>query len=133
MNFKPDRRMNTPAASPCSAEIVLGDLDALLCAVKVRLRLLADGADRLAAASADDGADAHFRCGVLECVDALGQVHVMLAQEIAHRGRLEQLVVDASAVLARATPELAAGLGPTLRMGLPSVSHSPKRLQARAG
>ncbi len=146
MNLQPDGRMNTLAASPRTAEVVLGDLDALLCAVKARLRSLANGADRPAAPVMAEQADAHLRRGVLECVDALGQVHVMLAQEIAHRGRLEQLVIDAAAVLSRASPELVAGLGLTLcvpapvpmpgpmqlQVQAPGVSLPPDRLQARA-
>ena len=146
MNLSSDRSMNPHGASPLPADLALGDLDALLCAVKSRLQTLADGVEWPLAAgleghrlsdhrSGDHGwggdADAHLRNGVLECVHALGQVHAMLALEIAHRCRLEQLVIDAAAVLALATPELVPGLGLTLRMTVPLPPQD--RLEARAG
>ncbi len=107
--------------SQLPSDILLGDLDALFCAVTARLRRIADGSG----APAIDAEDRR-RVGVLECATALDQLHEMLAHEIERRHRLEQLVSDAQAALARTPTELADVLGLTLRV--PPVG----RLLARA-
>lgn len=97
--------------SQLPSEHLLGDLDVMFCAVTARLRRIADG-------SGATGSDAPDRvlAGVLECVTALDQLHEMLAHEVERRRRLEQIVIDAQAALARAPPELVSALGLSLRV-----------------
>ena len=118
--------------SQLSSDIVLGDLDALFCAVTARLRRIADGSTDAGAAPAIDAND-RMRSSVLECVAALDQLHAMLAHEVERRQRLEQIVTNAQAALARAPLELVAVLGITLQV--PPVSRLLARAtkQARAG
>lgn len=101
--------------SQAAAIIVLGDLDALFSAVTARLRGIVHGAGESTAAPVNDASD-RVRTVVLECVSALDQLHVMLAHEVERRERLEQIVVEAQAVLAYAPPEIVAVLGPVLRV-----------------
>lgn len=131
MNLQYDLRFQPPAAAPLPGDIALGDVDSLLCAVKARLRALADGVDRPHAESLADHADAHFRAGVLECVDALTHVHEILLQEIAERRRLAKLVIDAEAALLRGLPCASTGHGMTLHAPMPMPM--PEWQAARAG
>jgi hypothetical protein len=81
-------------------DIGTGDWDALFDAVKVRLRaIVSDPA-------------ASPRTGVLECVEALEQLHVLLAQERAGRSRSEREVFGAQASLTEAFAELVDSLSP---------------------
>jgi len=111
--------------SQLPSDVLLGDLDALFCAVTARLRQIADSPVEATATSVIDAND-RIRAGVLECATALDQLHEMLAHEIERRRRLEQIVTDAQAALAHAPPELVAVLGVALRV--PPIS----RLLTRA-
>ncbi len=82
------------ALADLAPDIGTGDWDTLFDAVKARLRAIV--ADPVAPP----------RTGVLECVEALEQLHVMLAQERAGRSRSEQEVFDAQASLTEAFAEL---------------------------
>jgi hypothetical protein len=94
---------------------LIDDLDAMFCAVKTRLRHIGEGSVEPPAATAIEANDRLCR-GVLECVSALDQLHVMLAQEVDRRHVLELFVSDAQAALARVPPELAPVIGLPLRM-----------------
>ena len=106
--------------SQLPSDILLGDIDALFCAVTARLRCIADGSGTPALDAND-----RVRAGVLECVTALDHLHEMLAHEVERRHRLEKIVNDAQAALARAPPEFVAVLGLTLRV--PPVGRPLKR------
>jgi hypothetical protein len=82
------------ALAELSTDCGTGDWDALFDAVKVRLRTIAG--DPIASS----------RTGVLECVEALEQLHIMLAQERAGRNRTEQEFFGAQASLTEAFAEL---------------------------
>jgi hypothetical protein len=98
------------------SDALLGDIDAMFCAVTARLRrIAAAGTGEASAVQGLDGDD-RLRAGVLECVGALDQLHALLAHEIERRHQLEQIVGDAQAALARSPPELVAMLGVTLRV-----------------
>jgi hypothetical protein len=81
----------------------------LLDAVKARLRLSVDELSELAGPQSQPQPTAvqRTRSGVLECVNALDQLHTTLRRELGRRQRLELEVFDAQAALAQALAELA--------------------------
>jgi hypothetical protein len=114
--------------SQLPSEILLGDIDALFCAVTARLRCIADGSGAAHHPDAND----RIRAGVLDCVTALDHVHEMLAHEIERRHRLEQVLRDTQAALACAPPEFAAALGLSLRVPPANllITHAPEPARA---
>jgi len=81
------------------------DWNDLLDAVKARLRLCVDEPSQ--ASGPQPTAAQRTRSGVLECVEALDQLHATLRLELDRRQRLELEVFDAQAALAQARAELA--------------------------
>jgi hypothetical protein len=68
-------------AQPAEVSLSIDDWGAMLDAVKVRLRLTVDDANML-----DPGSTPlALRASVLECVDALDQLHAMLGQALSAR------------------------------------------------
>ena len=95
------------------ADVAIGDLDDLLCAVKAKLRLTV--ADRLAQIPELRAlqAAAAVQASVLECVAALDQLHLTLSHELARRQELEIEVAEAKAALAEARTQLLGALPAT--------------------
>ena len=92
-----------PGATP---DIAVEDWADLLCAVKARLQLTVG--EQLAAlpeSQAQDTVD-RVRATVLECVEALDQLHLAQTQELSRHQRLELDVFDARTALAQARAEL---------------------------
>lgn len=88
---------------------LMTDWNELLDAVKARLRLSVAEMSQAAGPHSQPQPTAaqRTRSGVLECVDALDQLHATLRQELGRRQRLELEVFDAQATLAQARAELA--------------------------
>jgi hypothetical protein len=63
-------------------------------------------AGRLTAMSAETGTTNKLRAGMLECVEAMGQLHAILAHERARNHQFELNLFDARAALAQARIEL---------------------------
>ena len=98
-----------PAAS---SDVVIGDWEELLSAVKSRLRLTVG--ERLAVLPEHQLPDAAHRvqASVLECVNALDQLHLTLSHELARRQPLEREAIEAQAALAGARdPRIATRAG----------------------
>ncbi len=76
--LKTARRSRTTTMSQLPSDILLGDIDALFCAVTSRLRCIADGSGTADHPDAND----RIRAGVLDCVAALDQVHGMLVPPV---------------------------------------------------
>jgi len=97
---------DTPPAGLRSG-IVVEDWDTLFCAVTTRLRSLAETrATEMPGPQPHDAACGFQDC-VLQCAEALDQLHAELACQRAGQVRLEADVVAAQASLARALAELA--------------------------
>jgi len=113
--------------SQLPSDILLGDIDALFCAVTARLRGIAGDSG-----TADFDANDRMRAGVLDCVTALDQVHEMLAHEIERRHQIEQVLHDAQAALACAPPGLADTLGLSLYVPPADrlMTHAPAPMRA---
>lgn len=88
---------------------LMTDWNELLDAAKARLRLSAAEMSQAAGPHSQPQPTAaqRTRSGVLECVDALDQLHATLRQELGRRQGLELEVFDAQATLAQARAELA--------------------------
>lgn len=106
-NYPPASLLNgsLPAVS---ADVAIGDWEELLSAVKSRLRLTVG--ELLAVLPKHESPDAAHRvqASVLECVNALDQLHLTLSHELARRQQLEREAVETQAVLARARDQLTA-------------------------
>ncbi|MDP3669927.1 MAG: GGDEF domain-containing protein [Telluria sp.] len=91
-----------------SSDVAIGDWEELLSAVKSRLRSTVG--ELLAVLPEHQLPDAAHRvqASVLECVNALDQLHLTLSHELARRQQLEREVVETHAVLARARDQLTA-------------------------
>jgi hypothetical protein len=76
--FRPDPNQAFQVKHP---DIAIEDWDALMCAVKARLRLIVG--DTFAAMPESQGQDlvGRIRAGVLECVEALDQLHTTQQHE----------------------------------------------------
>ena len=107
---EPDRPTLPSSAdlSGPSSDVAMGDWDDLLSTVKSRLRLTVGAL--LAELPKDQVPDAAHRvqASVLECVNALDQLHLTLTHELDRRQRLEREVMDAQTVLAQARDQLSA-------------------------
>lgn len=88
-----------PVGDPLSHDMPEADWDMLFQAVAARLRLTVD------AASAAQGTG-HIGADVLECVQALEQLHAELAHERSHRLRIEDELQQSHDELAQARREL---------------------------
>lgn len=96
--------------SQLRANIAFQDWDELLSAVEMRLRHTAGQMPpALPGDSADcgDGTGAGPQASVLECVEALHQLHMTLMHELGRRQQLELEVFEARSALAQAREELA--------------------------
>jgi diguanylate cyclase (GGDEF)-like protein len=95
------------AAATAPPDPAAGDWAHLLGSVTARLKLL--GGERRMAAPPEPVRDpaGRLRAGVLECADALEQVHALAAGELARCRHLEREVFHARAALAQAHAELA--------------------------
>jgi hypothetical protein len=71
---------------PTATSISIDDWGTLLCAVKTRLRLAASGE---ANGPGVNGTPATLQASVLECVDALDQLHVMLGDALSAQAQTE--------------------------------------------
>jgi diguanylate cyclase (GGDEF)-like protein len=88
-----------PAVAPdACADIPLEDWNDLFTAVKERLRVLGQGLQR---------PDGRASLGVLECAEALDQLHTTLLHELARRRRFELELFDARLALALSRAALA--------------------------
>lgn len=78
----------TQAVQVKNPDIAIEDWDVLLCAVKARLRLMVG--EPFAAMPESQGQDlvGRIRAGVLECVEALDQLHATQQHETSRRQRL---------------------------------------------
>lgn len=92
---------------PQASDVAIEDWDVLFCAVKERLRLSVD--DRRGAAPESQPQDAADRIctTVLECIEALDQLHRTQQHELGRRQRLELEVFDTRTALAQSRSELA--------------------------
>lgn len=90
-------------AARLPASISIEDWNDLFSAVRTRLELAAGTLP--ARAQANDGV-LRVRTGMLECVEALGQLHDMLGQERERCHRLELEIFDLRTALALALSEL---------------------------
>jgi diguanylate cyclase (GGDEF)-like protein len=88
-----------------AGELEFGNWEALLSAVKARLRSSVD--ERLAVPDDGHGTAARVRAQVLECVAALEHLHTILTRELVRCRQLRQAVLAAQAALAQARTELA--------------------------
>jgi diguanylate cyclase len=97
-----------PRMSPPSlpSDVAVGDLDDLLEAVKAKLRLSVDiqlaKPLEMRVLGPTDSVQTH----VLECVDALDQLHLTLRHELARRQQLERELFEAQSELAQARAQL---------------------------
>lgn len=96
----PDVQAECPNWLP---DLTSDDWDALFRAVRARLE---DAAGTLPAAPEASDAVVLVQSNVLECVEALGQLHAMLEGERRQRERLELAIVDLRTALALALSEL---------------------------
>ena len=79
----------------------LGDLAVLLSAVQLRLRGATPGHDARSSGHADQD-----QRTILECAEALGQLHTLFADEVTRNDALKLEVFDANTALAQARAEL---------------------------
>lgn len=95
-----------------STDVAIGDWEELLSAVKSRLRRTVG--ELLAVLPDHQLPDAAHtvQASVLECVNALDQLHLTLSHELARRQQVEREVIEAQAVLARARERLTACAAP---------------------
>ncbi len=91
-----------------SSDVAIGDWEELLSAVKSRLRLTVG--ELLAVLPDQQQPDAahQVQASVLECVNALDQLHLTLSNELARRQQLEPEAIETQAVLTRARDQLSA-------------------------
>lgn len=92
---------------PQASDVAIKDWEVLFCAVKERLRLSVD--DHLGAtpgSRSQETAD-RVRTSVLECVEALDQLHKTQQQELSRRQRLELEIFDTRTALVQSRAELA--------------------------
>lgn len=80
-----DGALPTDAPPTASADVAIGDWDALFRAVKDRLRATAGTLSAAATEPAAQGAPGRARASVLECVAALDQLHLTLTHELDRR------------------------------------------------
>ena len=108
----------SPVPDPAShaADVAIDDWNDLFSAVRTRLELMAGTLP--ATAPGNDGVF-RVRTGVLECVEALGQLHEMLGHERERRDRLELEIFDLRTALALALSELVEWHGPAPLAGSP--------------
>lgn len=99
-------RSDPARLAAASSDVAIGDWHDLLSAVKSRLRLTVG--ELLAVLPEHQLPDAAHRvqASVLECVNALDQLHLTLTHEFARREQLEREVAETQAVLARARDQL---------------------------
>lgn len=98
--------------NPClPADVAIGDLDALLSAVRVKLRLTV--ADRLAQSPELRAVEAvtAVQTSVMECVAALDHLHLTLSHELARLHELQIQSAGANVALAQSVATVAS-LGP---------------------
>ena len=86
-----------------ASDVAVGDLDDLLNAVKARLR---QTIDEPSAGTLGRDVAGRVRASVLECAEALDQLHLTLTHELHRREQLELQVFDARTALAQARAEL---------------------------
>ncbi|MEQ1685049.1 MAG: GGDEF domain-containing protein [Burkholderiaceae bacterium] len=91
-----------------SSDVAIGDWDDLLSAVKSRLRLTVGELLSVLPEHRLPDAAQKIQASVLECVNALDQLHLTLRHEFARREQLEREVAETQAVLARARDQLTA-------------------------
>jgi C4-dicarboxylate-specific signal transduction histidine kinase len=96
------------SAAAVTSDVAIGDWEDLLSAVKSRLRLTVG--ELLAVLPPHQLPDAAHRVqsSVLECVNALDQLHLTLTHELARREQLEREVIETQNVLAQARNQLSA-------------------------
>lgn len=103
-------RVTPPAREPLptkASDVAIEDWDVLLCAVKERLRLsVGDHPGATPGSQPQESAD-RVRTSVLECVEALDQLHKTQQQELNRRQRLELEVFDMRTALVQTRAELA--------------------------
>ena len=127
------------ATPPSTDGSILGYWDDLFRAVTARLRLLADAASPEGAATSRlQGPSAGLQAGVLECADALDQLHATLLHEVERCRRIERDAAACRAALAQARAELAGSRADEQRAWhsalhdgltlLPNASHFRARL-----
>ncbi|MEO8120697.1 MAG: hypothetical protein ABI606_15430 [Rhodoferax sp.] len=89
--FRPDPNQALQVKNP---DIAIEDWDDLMCAVKTRLRRIAD--ETSAAMPERQGQDlvGRIRASVLECVEALDQLHTAQQHETSRRQRLKLNLFD---------------------------------------
>lgn len=103
------RSHGPPVIAAGAAEIA--DWNALLTAVSTRLRQSADTLPQSDASELPPAPVHRVRTSVLECVDALEQLHATLRHELGRRRLLELEIFDVQAALAQARAELAGTQG----------------------
>lgn len=95
------------AVSVGEDEVAPCDWDALLSAVKARLRSVVAESHVVDTLPSDGIHADHIRTSVLECAAALDQLHETLVHEVVLRHRLEMTVFDTQTALAQSRAELA--------------------------
>lgn len=104
-----NKRVALPSHTPLpdlTPHIAVEDWDDLLCAITARLRMTVGEPLAERPESQEPDTVSRVRACVLECVEALDQLHTAQKQELSRHQRLELEVFDARTALAQARAEL---------------------------
>jgi diguanylate cyclase (GGDEF)-like protein len=97
----------TPRRGTTGAHAAIPDWDTMLSAVKDRLTLTVAESSHVLGGTLLRAGDPRVQTAVLECVNALDQLHMILRHELGRCEQLELAVFDAQTGLAQARAELA--------------------------